>query len=205
MFIVLEGIDGCGKTTQSIRLEGTLSRLGRRVVRTFEPGGWDGGEMMRGMLMRGEFASAFSQYLIFTADRCEHVSRVIGPALASGSDVVCDRYIPSTVAYQLSGGEMSAEVRERLASLPYDVGMPRADVVIWLDMDIASARARMEARGSMTSFDRADAGRVERVRRGYIDQWEASSARGERWLRVDASRSEDEVADDIMKGLERWL
>lgn len=203
MFIVLEGIDGCGKTTQSMRLEAFLASKGRRVVRTFEPGGWSGGGMIREMLMHGDISHELTQFFLFTADRCEHAASVIEPALASGADVICDRYVPSTVAYQLSSSRIDGAVRARLAALPYEIGMPRPDLVIWLDIDVGSAQSRTRSRGKMSAFDRAGDEAFERIRRNYEEQYEA---RGDaRWARIDASPSEDAVFDAIAREMELCL
>jgi dTMP kinase len=105
-FLSLEGGEGAGKSTQALRLAEALERRGIEVVRTREPGGSDGAEAIRGLLLGGavERWSAHSEALLFAAARADHVERTIRPALERGAWVVCDRFIDSTRAYQGAQG-----------------------------------------------------------------------------------------------------
>jgi len=102
MFIVLDGLDGCGKTTQAKLLRDYYVGLGKDVLLTKQPGG--GGmlsELLRGILLDNETCiSSMTEFLLFQADRAEHVRGVILPALAENKIVICDRYIDSAYAYQ---------------------------------------------------------------------------------------------------------
>jgi dTMP kinase len=100
MFITFEGLDGSGKTTQAELLGTMLQSEGREVVVTREPGGTDLGERIRELLLNGADMSAWAEASLFAAARAELVERVIYPALERGADVVCDRYIDSSLAYQ---------------------------------------------------------------------------------------------------------
>ena len=200
MFIVLEGIDGCGKTTQCGRIYNwLLGELGEEaVVRTLEPGGWDGGSALRSLLLESEFVSPWSEFFLFMADRCEHVERVISPALREGKILLCDRYIPSTVAYQFYGderlsGETADFVMDKL--LPR-LDLPVPDIMIWLDIDIETARERLAARGSRDLFESRGRDYFKRVASGY----EAIMKRprtAKRLLRVDASAPEEELFEQL--------
>ena len=100
MFISFEGLDGSGKTTQARLLADRLRRDGREVVTTREPGGTPFGERIRELLLAGDAMSPWAEAALFAAARAELVERVIQPALARGADVVCDRYVDSSLAYQ---------------------------------------------------------------------------------------------------------
>jgi dTMP kinase len=100
VFVTFEGVDGSGKTTQVERLRAALEAEGRSVVATREPGGTPLGERVREILLGGIEISPWAEAALFAAARAELVERVIAPELARGADVVCDRYIDSSLAYQ---------------------------------------------------------------------------------------------------------
>jgi dTMP kinase len=100
VFVTFEGLDGSGKTTQAAALVETLRREGREVVETREPGGTELGERIRELLLAGGPVSPWAEAALFAAARAELVEQVIRPAIARGADVVCDRYLDSSLAYQ---------------------------------------------------------------------------------------------------------
>jgi dTMP kinase len=100
MFVTFEGIDGCGKTTQAGLLVSALQEQGRTVVATREPGGTELGEKIRALLLDGGDVSPWAETALFAAARAQLVDDVIAPALRAGADVVCDRYLDSSLAYQ---------------------------------------------------------------------------------------------------------
>jgi dTMP kinase len=100
MFVTFEGIDGCGKTTQAELLAATLREEGRTVVATREPGGTELGERIRALLLDGGDVSPWAEAALFAAARAQLVDDVITPAIRDGADVVCDRYLDSSLAYQ---------------------------------------------------------------------------------------------------------
>jgi len=100
MFVTFEGLDGSGKTTQVELLRRHLEESGREVVVTREPGGTELGERIRELLLNGPDMSAWAEATLFAAARAELVERVIAPARERGADVICDRYVDSSLAYQ---------------------------------------------------------------------------------------------------------
>jgi len=100
MFVTFEGVDGSGKTTQTRLLAEQLRAEGREVVETREPGGTPLGERIRELLLQSERVAPWAETTLFAAARAQLVADVIRPALARGADVVCDRYIDSSLAYQ---------------------------------------------------------------------------------------------------------
>ncbi len=100
MFVTFEGLDGSGKSTQVELLRSHLAEAGRDVVATREPGGTELGERVRHLLLQGGEVSPWAEAALFAAARAELVAQVIGPALERGADVVCDRYLDSSLAYQ---------------------------------------------------------------------------------------------------------
>jgi dTMP kinase len=150
-FIVLEGIDGSGKSEQARRLAVWLAAAGQRVVATREPTDGSFGRTYRSWA-RGDFEAAPDEVLHwFLCDRREHVAGVIRPALERGELIVCDRYRDSTRAYQAAQGID----RERLRALFAGDEFPEPDLVIWLRLPVATALARM-GKSAEERFERGD-------------------------------------------------
>ena len=181
LFIVLEGIDGSGKTEQSRRLAEWLRERGRRTVETREPTDGEWGRRYRAWA-RGETGASPDEVLrFFVEDRREHVAQLIRPALAGGAVVVCDRYVASTLAYQAAQGLDRELLRERLA----ETGFPEPDLVLWLRLPVAQALERLGA-AATERFEQRDF--LERVDREY-------QALG--LLEVPASGTVEEVAAEL--------
>ncbi|HVY38923.1 MAG TPA: dTMP kinase [Polyangia bacterium] len=146
MFIVLEGIDGSGTTTQLDRLAQHLTGRGRRVHPTREPSQGPVGRLLREILLGGHrlpdgaAVDGLAMALLFAADRRDHLTREIEPALAAGMDVISDRYVLSSLAYQAQEAD-----RAWVAGLARDLRVP--DLTILLDVPVAVAAARRRAAG----------------------------------------------------------
>jgi dTMP kinase len=159
-FLVLEGIDGSGKSEQARRLAAWLEQRGHRVVSTREPTDGPFGRRYRAWA-RGEFEATPEQVLeLFLADRREHVKAVVLPALERGEIVVCDRYKHSTLAYQAAQGLDPV----RLHALFDTPEFPAPELVLWLRVPVATALARMGATAT-ERFERAEF--LERVDAEY--------------------------------------
>jgi dTMP kinase len=139
MFVTFEGVDASGKSTQAALLAQHLSELGRAVVATREPGGTPIGERIRELLLDGDDVTPWAEAALFAAARAELAERVIRPALASGSDVVCDRYLDSSLVYQ---GVARGLGVERVLELNVAVSGLTPDRTFVLLLDPAAAAAR---------------------------------------------------------------
>jgi dTMP kinase len=204
MFFVLEGIDGSGKTTQTDRIAEWLAGAlgGDALLRTREPGGWDGAGRAREFVLQGGLASGWSEFFFFMLDRCEHVERVIRPALSAGKVVLSDRYTPSTFAYQILGNaEIGRDAAEYLLRLPGVIGLPEPDAVFWLDIDAGAAEARLSARSAVNGFDERGRKFFERVRGGYEKLWSGAK----NWIKIDASLCEDDIFDELSSRISGML
>ncbi len=143
LFITLEGIDGCGKTTQAALLADSLRKAGHPVRLTREPGGTALGERIRELLLSPDRAiPAEAELFLYLADRSAHVSEVVRPALGAGQVVVCERHADSTLAYQGFGRRLDLGLVRRLNSLA--TGGLSPDLTILLDL--SPAHSRLDAR-----------------------------------------------------------
>ena len=144
MFVTFEGIDGSGKTTQVELLKTVLEAEGREVVATREPGGTEVGEQIRQILLHGLPISPWAEAALFAAARAELVEAVIRPALERGADVLCDRYIDSSLAYQGLAREVGVE-RVLDMNLQATRGLlPDLTILLLLDPALAAERAGAE-------------------------------------------------------------
>lgn len=186
-FVVFEGGESVGKSTQSRWLA-----VGRGVEVTFEPGGTRLGQELRHLLLgrAGIHLDVLSEALLMAADRAQHVVETIRPALEAGRDVVCDRYIGSSLAYQGYGRGLDVDIVRALSELATGGLWP--DLTILLDMDPERARAR--SGGGSDRFEALGMDFHRRVRAGYLELAEADPGR---WTVVDADRPAPTVRDDI--------
>jgi dTMP kinase len=163
-FIVLEGGDGSGKSTQARLLADRLRSRDRDVVETFEPGATQTGAATRTILLDGEGPiDPTTEALLLAADRAQEVADIIRPALARGADVVSDRFVPSSLAYQGVGRGLGVEEVEKLNR--WATGDLEPDVIVVLDVDDAVATSRRDAPGDR--LERAGAEFHTTVREAY--------------------------------------
>lgn len=195
MFITLEGIDGCGKTTQVQRLAQRLEEeLGKPVLVTYEPGGW-GNEALRSLLLSQKFEHPYSQMLLFMADRLEHLQRVICPALERGTVVICDRYLDSTYAYQVGQSQEREEVFDALVDALNPL-MP--DVTFYLDLSPEQAWQRRCPEEHDDVFERQGLAFQESLKKAFDRRAEENS---ERIVVVDATLSIEELTEECIRQL----
>ena len=171
-FIVFEGLDGCGKTTQARRAVGALRRRGRRALLCREPGGTAVGERIRRILLDRRYRemAVETELLLYMASRAQLVREVLRPALAAGTVVVADRFVFSSLVYQTVSGAVSEAAVRSVARVVLGGLTPDLQIVLDVPVHVALARMRrppdrMEGKGR--AF-------LERVRQGYL-----AAARGE--------------------------
>jgi dTMP kinase len=196
LFVVLDGVDGCGKSTQAKRLVDALTARGRVVLHVREPGSTALGEALRALLLQGrEEFDATTEVLLFAAARRHLLVQVIEPALQAGNDVVCERFHASTFAYQgAAGGFGDVRALGFLREFA-DVNAPDLEVV--LDVDPARAAARRG--GDRDRIERRGAAYQTRVAAAYRDY--VLHVRNARL--VDANASADDVAKKVLLEVDR--
>jgi dTMP kinase len=198
VFISFEGGEGAGKTTQAELLAGRLTGMGRSVVTVREPGGTPMGERLREILLRDSM-SPWTEAMLYAAARTELVSQIIVPALRRGDDVVADRFLDSSLAYQGYGRGLDLHVLQRLQDAA-TAGL-RPQLTIWLDIDAGAGLRRANNIGPHDRLERENLEFHQRVREGF-----SQLARDEsRWLRVDASLNLDDIAAQVWDAVERRL
>jgi dTMP kinase len=194
VFVTFEGLDGSGKTTQVELLRSYLEGEGRDVVATREPGGTELGERIRELLLQGGEVSPWAEAALFAAARAELVARVIAPALERGTDVVCDRYLDSSLAYQGIARGLGVEQVLALNVNAIRGILPDVTFLLLLDADEADRRSgdepdRIEREGG--DFRRA----VESAYR------ELAGIFPQRVVALDGSRPPEEIAKEVRERL----
>lgn len=208
-FIVFEGVEGAGKTTQMQRLIHWLqaSYVQKvRLVATREPGGTELGQGLRHLLLKqdpGECVSDRAELLMYAADRAQHVETFLKPELSKGTIVLCDRFTDSTIAYQGHGRGLNLHLIKQLNEIA--TGGLESDLTLWLDINVEAGLARVRARGDRDRIEQADLQFHKRVQQGFAELAESNKSR---IFRINADRAEDEVAQEIQAivsdKLEAW-
>ena len=195
-FITLEGGEGVGKSTLAAALAAHLGERGLTVVRTREPGGSPGAEVLRGVILNppSEVAGGWrptAEALLFYAARSDHIERTIRPALERGAWVICDRFSDSTRAYQVAAGGLAAEHFDALEKMC--VGPTSPDLTLVLDLPIEIARTRMKKRAlAEDAIEARGTAYHEAVHRAFLD---IAKANPQRCVVLDASSSAEALAE----------
>ena len=190
MFIVLEGLDGAGTTTLCRRLSAWIEEHAQAVVQTFEPTDLPIGQLIRATLRQeADAPGRASLPWMFAADRSDHLARRIEPALREKQHVVCDRYMPSSLAYQALEVGM-----DRVWALNEGFRVP--DLLVFLDIDVDTALTRISRRGgSLEVYERRE--HLERIARNYQEALSRLRDRGDRVVVIDGTLPIDEVSRAI--------
>jgi dTMP kinase len=194
--ITVEGGEGAGKSTQVDLLLAALGSAGIAAMRTREPGGSEGAEAIRRLLLDGatDRWDAVGEALLLYAARRDHVVRLIEPALAQGRWVVCDRFADSTLAYQ--GYARGLPLADLVALHRFALGDFAPDLTLILDLPVAEGLARASRRsGNADRFERLDAAFHERLRQGFR---QIAADNPERCLLIDAAGDQYSVQRAVL-------
>lgn len=202
IFITFEGIDGCGKSTQTALCREWLESLGKTVLLVREPGGTKIGEKIRSLLLdkdNGAMAP-MTELFLFEAARAQIVEETIKPALAEGKAVICDRFFDSSFAYQGHARGLGEDMVSRLNM--YATGGLAPDITFFLDISVKEAVMRREGRGGEKDrIESAGDSFQELVREGFI---RAASA-DKRIVTVDATESPVEIFKQVQEKINALL
>jgi dTMP kinase len=189
VFVTFEGIDGSGKSTQAELLAAALRADGHEVVTTREPGGTPLGEQIRELLLNGRDMSPWAEAALFAAARAELVERVIAPALEDGKDVICDRYVDSSLAYQGIARGLGIDEVLQLNENATGGLFPDRTFLVLVDPATAATRARSSDR-----IEREGGDFHRKVDRAYR---ELATMFPDRITAVDGDQPADEIAEEI--------
>jgi dTMP kinase len=203
LFITFEGPEGSGKTTQVKRLVQRLHERSYHVLAVREPGGTSISEQIRDVLhsLDNREMHPRTEILLYCAARAQLVGQLIRPHLESGGIALCDRYADSTLAYQGYGRGLDLPTLRMI--LDFATGGLRPDITFYLDIDVESGLRRKRAGGD--EWNRMDDLAVDfhrRVCAGYLDMIAQEPAR---WVRIDAARDAEIIAEEIWALVERRL
>lgn len=193
LFIVFEGVEGCGKSYQSRILHKRLIKEGVSTILTYEPGGTRLGDKIRTILKNTDETgmTPVTELFLISAARAQHVDDVIIPALESKKTVICDRFTGSTLAYQGYGRELDLEAVNNINKVS-SAGI-EPDLNILLDLPVEKGLSRKHSNGN----DRFEAEHIsfhQRVRNGYL---EMAGKNPDKWMVIDARLTRDKISDII--------
>ena len=204
IFISFEGIDGAGKSSHVQAVADAFSKAKRQVVLTREPGGTPLAEKLRDMVLHDNM-DPLSEVLLMFAARRDHLQQVIEPALARGDVVVCDRFTDATFAYQGAGRGFDLSVLRQLElwvqALPSG-GLRQPDLTLWFSLDPSIAAQRLHNARIPDRFEAQPTAFFAKVHQGYTDRLQADT---QRFARIDASASLEQVREQVMRVLHELL
>ncbi len=203
-FITLEGGEGVGKSTQLKALAEAIRERGHALFTTREPGGSEGAEAIRTLLMQGgeDKWSARAEALLFAAARADHVEKLILPALNRGEWVLCDRFIDSSRAYQGGAGGLSDDDIMTLHRIGSEALLPDRSLVLTLADGEAEARALARDRGNTDRFGAKNKAYHQRVNNSFL---KFAKAESQRIRIVDAQGRADDVTARLLAAIDDLL
>ena len=201
-FISLEGGEGAGKSTQVKALAAALRERGLDVIETREPGGSEGAEKIRELLLGGDEDrwGAQAEALLFAAARADHFARTIRPATQAGRWVLSDRFVDSSLAYQGGAGGLGIEAVREINAFAIDDGFPDRTLVLVLDDGAERARAR-----DMTGSDRIGGRSADYHHKVELAFQLIAAEEPDRVSLIDASGPPDEVTARLLKAIQDLL
>lgn len=191
MFITFEGPEGAGKSTAIRAVAESLESRGTKVLITREPGAGDFGLKVRELLLHGDDLPIWTELFLFLADRSHHVERMIRPALAHGTTVLCDRHADSTVVYQGYARGLDIEKLRELNLIA--TGGLKPDRTFLLDLPVEIGLARLQ---NPDRLDREPLAFHQKVREGFLAE---AQREPERWRIIDSTTTPSEIAFSILQ------
>jgi dTMP kinase len=204
VFLSFEGGEGSGKSVQAGALHDALTKRGREVVLTREPGGTAAGERIREIVLHAQeiALSPEAQVLLYSTARAQNVREIIRPALEAGKIVIADRFFDSTTAYQGYGHGVPLDQIRAVTALACGDLVPDRTFLLDIPVDIGLGRSGWRAQSKWDRFEVLDPAFHERVRDGYL---RLAAAEPKRWVLIRADRDEAAIAADVRREVETLL
>jgi dTMP kinase len=196
-FIVFEGVEGCGKTTQMQSCYQWLESLNISAILTREPGGTELGADLRKLLLEKSHnnpVGEVAELLLYAADRAQHIVEKLKPGLAAGKFILCDRYTDSTIAYQGYGRWLSNDLINQLNKIATD-GL-ESDLTIWLDVDVEVGLSRKRGQSTLDRIEQETIDFHRRVQHGYMELYKLNPYR---IVRIDGNADKDRIQKKIQE------
>ncbi len=206
-FIVFEGGEGVGKTTQLERVHNLLNKHKIAVLKTREPGGTPLAEKIRNLFKeKGDVAPLpLTEICMLSAARNEHVKRVIEPALQKEQIVLCDRFLDSTYVYQCVVGGISKEAVDKVSELIIGSLLPNITFVFYCDVDTAQSRIKQESARALDRYDSADVSLKRKILDGYKEIYDKNytfpNGIVPKRILIDATQNVETIFHSIVKHL----
>jgi dTMP kinase len=194
-FISIEGVEGAGKSTQVSFIQDCLTKFGKTVIVTREPGGTELSEKIRNLLLEPSHIAMAddTELLLMFASRAEHISQVINPALHRGDWVLCDRFLDATYAYQGGGRGMQRQRIQQIADWTLKGLIPDLTLLFDLPVELGLKRV-IERQGTTDRFEREKVDFFKKIRKSYL---QSAKAEPNRIKIVDASLSITEIQKQL--------
>ena len=206
LFIVFEGVEGCGKSFQSKKLFNNLKKKNFEVVLTREPGGTKSAELIRNLILKDYFQKGinekFNKYtdtLLYLAARNEHVHNKIKPALRKKKIVICDRFVDSTIAYQVYGKKVKLNFINEIHKII--LGNLKPDITFVLKVSPKSSRKRLLKRRSKNRYDKFSQSFYNKVQKSFI----RLSKNKKNYHIFDSSKNDKSLEDLILRSTLKYL
>ena len=207
LFITFEGIEGSGKSYLSQRLFIKLKKLGFPVISTREPGGTKGAELIRNVILKDYFQKKykekFNKYtdtLLYLAARSEHIEKKIKPAISNGKIVICDRFIDSTIAYQVYGKKVNKNLIDVIHK--HILNNIKPDITFFLKVNINKAMYRLNKRKIKNRYDKFSKNFYANVQKAFI---KISKKNRNRYVILDNSRDNTLIDAEIYNKIKKAL
>ena len=196
-FITFEGVEGCGKSTQSKLLYDSLTQKNISATLTREPGGTKASEAIREILLSDDFETLEGRTETFLnfASRIEHVEKLIKPTIARSDVVICDRFFDSTIAYQ--GYGFGGDIDQIKTLNKIAIGEFSPDITFLIDIDVEKTFARIGSRDTNNRYERLGLDFHKRVRSGFLKIAEADK----RVVVIDGNQTIEDIAKEVLETL----